>query len=262
MNAPSGSSTNDAGPSPSAGFKAELASEPFRQELHHLLWIDPLINKGVRDEGWSCRDHALVVAALAAIRGHAAVAISGSVGFVQGPVGDQRPVGRNIGPHWWLMIESMGTCDFSPRLIKTRELPEWGDWQDAFLLGSAYVPAGTIAYAMTPHEPTFQAAFAAATNQEGVRTALYLRKAAEPLGLAQFERARDWINSPLTDRLKQRFPLRKDIYLRAVLHLDDFIKGAAASLRGLPQMQAWTQVAARAGNPRMEFRDRLSGALG
>jgi hypothetical protein len=241
-------------------FKAELSSERFRQELHHLLWIDPLINKGVLDEGWNCRDHTLVVAGLAAIRNHSVDAISGAAGFVQGPMGDERPVGRDTGRHWWLRIDGIGTCDLSPRLVKTPQLPEWADWQDAFLLGGAFVPAGTINYGMTPHEPVFRALFNDASSKEGQRSAFYLRKAVEPLGLAQFDHARVWVNSPLTDRLKKRFPMRKDIYLRAVLHLDDFIKGAAASMCGLTPTQAWTEVAARPGNACVEFRNRLAGS--
>ena len=46
-----------------------LASKPFLREIHHFLWMEPFYNRGQLDQGWNCRDHALVTALVIAMRG-------------------------------------------------------------------------------------------------------------------------------------------------------------------------------------------------
>jgi hypothetical protein len=230
------------------GLERDLSGDAFLNELHHLFWLAPHVNHGKRDDGWNCRDHALVFAAVAQLRGARASAVSGIVMFVQGSTEGTRPVGRRVEPHAWVIVESVGTFDVSVRLAHFKDLPEWKDWQVSGLLGSAFHPRNRVSYMMTADEVAFETCVNAATHQEDGRFAFYLRKRVEPLTADMIKRSYSWCNSPLTDRLRNISKGRRDLYAKAILHLSELVDGSGDSVTKLAQMKAWKRIAERPGN--------------
>jgi|GEM_PF-3170234 len=239
-------------------FKTALASSAFRSELHHLLWVPPFTNRGLRDEGWHCREHALIVGVLALLRGFSAVAIHGKAEFIMGPTGGVHPGSIRQDPHTWIRIDGVGSCDLSVRLNTMPPGLLWPDWQDSYLLGSKFVPADSTLYTSLSDPAKHENACALVTHQENVRAAHYLQIRGEQLGVQQIENARKWCNSPLTDRLKKLYPTRSDVYAKAILHLDEILSGAGSSVIQLPQMAAWGVITKKAGNGRLELVNRLT----
>ena len=74
-----------------------LLDDGLVDELHGFLWTEPFANKGTPDDGWSCRDHAVVVGRLLRSAGAEVRIRHGRCMFVQGPgAHGAPPVG--IGP--------------------------------------------------------------------------------------------------------------------------------------------------------------------
>ena len=91
------------------------------QEIHALLWIEPLVNRGIYDPGWNCRDHALMVAGILAAHLVPVQIVHGQAMFVAGPSGDRPPIGRgqdvnDTTTHTWVEVPSIGIVDISPNL--------------------------------------------------------------------------------------------------------------------------------------------------
>jgi hypothetical protein len=79
-----------------AGTVSALLVSSLRADLHHLLNVDPFHNArhGGWDTGWSCRDHAVVVAALLTAADIKASVVHGLNMFVEGPTSTgEHPVG-------------------------------------------------------------------------------------------------------------------------------------------------------------------------
>src|SRR5690606_22999197 len=99
----------------------------FLDEVHHLFWIKPFINRGQQELGWSCRDHALTLGLIAAMLGREVVLVTGEAVFVQGPTGGRNPIGVQQAPHSWFRTAD-GTFDVSWRLDAVRNVPQWRPW--------------------------------------------------------------------------------------------------------------------------------------
>lgn len=240
-------------------FKAAISSVVFRSELHHLLWIDPSVNRGDRDLGWSCREHALFVGMLAALQGFGAVFIHGRAQYIQGKVGDCSPGGVTQEPHSWVRIDGLGSFDLSVRLNTMPSKVKWEGWENSFLVGGKFKPDESTTFASVSEIAKFKLLCATATYEVDRRSAIYLQERGEQLGREQVENARKWCNSPLTEQLKRWHPTRSDIYAKAILHLDEILNGSGHSLTGQPQMSAWGQIGKRPGNGRLELVNRLLG---
>jgi hypothetical protein len=127
-----------------------LSRDKFVRELHHLLWIEPQFNRGQRDEGWNCRDHALIVAGVAQLLGFRAALCFGHVAFVQGPRGNAKPLWFNVSPHAWVAVESAGHYDLSVRLRSVDGFgPDWSGWNVDGLVADRYVSPGRVRVAWT-----------------------------------------------------------------------------------------------------------------
>ena len=226
-------------------FLELLLKEEFQREIHHLLWIDPHTNKGMRDDGWNCRDHALIVAGIARMFGHESIAVTGEAMFVQGPIGERRPVGRAVNPHSWVYVENVGAFDISARLKGFRDLPEWIDWKTLGLAGSKFRPVDQIVYLSMSDPVKYQNSCNAATHVSDQKFAFYLRKKEKRVNTVHFQSAFKWCNSPLTVRLSNLFKKRDDLYPKAILHLTALLKGEASSVAHLPQMIAWKEIAGK-----------------
>src|SRR5262245_48295199 len=91
----------------------------FLQELHKLLWIEPHVNRGMFDPGWSCREHAVITCCLPLAQGVEAQLTHGKVMYVRGPSGSLPPAGLgqalgDLGGHTWLEVGEVGIVDVSP----------------------------------------------------------------------------------------------------------------------------------------------------
>jgi hypothetical protein len=212
-------------------------------ELHALAWLEPFNNSaddGRWDPGWSCRDHAVVLAALLTAGGIDAQVVRGANVFIQGPTTDgQDPVGLGNdlaqgGEHTWVHVPLFGTVDVSPRLGERvqswRPLPVSGlagtDWQ---------VPGLTADVAVVRSAPDYQQAVAIAFNAVDTATAIYWPKRTDQFGTGMLSPGH--IDSPLAHRLKEAAGF--DCYFKLAAHLHGLSQGARRSLARISQRKAW-----------------------
>lgn len=226
-------------------LSAELSCPGLLAELHHLFWMKPFINRGTTDYGWSCRDHALMVALIATMRGFTCQLASGSASFIQGPPQGRNGFGISMDTHAWVRIDDSGTYDLSLKLSSMRGMPRWRDWQVQALVASKILPSGKASYALTSDSATFTNTTNAATHVPDQRFAIYYGRAVEALAQTHVREACRWVNSPLTDKIRKFGP---DIYAKAALHLVGMQDGSDPSFASVTQMAAWEKIAARHGD--------------
>lgn len=106
-------------------LKIALTRAELLDEIHHLLWVEPLDSNGTKDDGWNCRDHAVVTAALAQLMGFTTWVVCGQAKLVQGPEGKLPAVSVGIKIHAWALVEQSGTYDLSLRLSRADFSPGW-----------------------------------------------------------------------------------------------------------------------------------------
>ena len=122
-------------------------------ELHAFLWTEPFSNRGTRDDGWSCRDHIVVVGALLRTLGAEVRIRHGRCMFVQGrgsdgalPVGIGQQGSSPLG-HAWLLVAGLGDLDLSPR-IAAPQLP-WAGVDSPGIAGSAWIAPRETSFTTT-----------------------------------------------------------------------------------------------------------------
>lgn len=234
-----------------------VESQIFRNELHHLFWIAPRTNRGILDPGWSCREHAFALGAVALLSSQKAVCCHGRASFVIGSEGNRPPSGLDV-DHTWLFVEKLGSFDLS---VKAEAIGS--GVQETYLARGKFSPPGHISFTSTGSQAAYDVTHASATHLEGVTSAIYLRLGVDPVTDDLIASSRSWVASPLTDELIDRFPKRPDIYVRAVLHLVRLLLGEAETLTKIGQLAAWKRLADPAGNAVegwIKLRNRLSQA--
>ncbi len=229
-------------------LKAALTRPDFLDELHHLLWVVPHENRGEWDEGWNCRDHALITAALAQLFGFTAMVGYGRAMFVQGPSGEFPPVGMGVNPHAWAMVERGGMYDLSPRLTHAKKYPEWRPSPIKMVGQSTCQPTEGTKFSMVLEADQFENIVARATHERDCFHAVFLGERANDLSRIIIGDSLNFCNSALTDTLRARFGEKGDLHAKAILHLWEFLKGDATTLTQLPQMEAWQKIADRKGD--------------
>jgi hypothetical protein len=221
----------------------QLTAMPFLDEIHHLLWLEPAENNGAWDEGWNCRDHALISGIVAQVFGMTASVIYGEAIFVQGPSGHLPPVGLSQASHAWLKIDGQGSMDLSPRLTMCVN-KSWRPWPLSCIAMNRCLPDGDFKVARSPDE--FERLIAAATHSSG-RLAIYFGRGYDQIDLEFVSKAFEFVNSPLTDELSQKY--EPTLYAKAAIHLFKFLRGENKSLRHLTQQGAWESIAQQPENP-------------
>jgi hypothetical protein len=229
-------------------LRAQLSREDFLRELHHLLRVEPHFNNGLYDEGWNCRDHALIVAGIVHMLGLTGSMLFGRAAFVQGPHADAPPVARDVQTHAWVGVDRAGVFDLSVQLAPHKRYPGWVDWGVRGLFGHGFLPAGRVDIVMPRHEAEFENCLAAATHRANRRTAIYLGVEYTDLRAQHVANGLAVCNSPLTDRLRGAFGERGDLHARAIVHLCGLLRGEAATLANVGSMDAWAVLAERQGN--------------
>ncbi len=203
---------------------ASLIAPKFLAELRALLWTKPIVNHGWFDGGWSCRDHAVVLAALLALDGHEPTIRHGKCTFVQGATADQPPVGFGQEPthpigHSWLAIGAVN-LDLSPQLNTPRQ--GWRPLKSIGVIGNRWLTeAGASQVALTGTTTDYEHQIAIASHLTNELRAIYLLEREEPFDRRMLTLG--YVNSPLTDRIR-RFA-GELAYSNLVSHLDSVRQG-------------------------------------
>jgi hypothetical protein len=222
-----------------------VADEAFQAELHHFLWTEPLVNQGMIDLGWSCRDHAAVVGQVAFDAGATVTVLHGKCTFVQGPTADGEPaVGLGQAPnddagHSWLGIDDLGHVDLSPKL--DLRAAGWRPLRSLGVIASSWRATPNAELFVTPSLTEYEDAIQLAARATAQLHAIYYMAETEPF---TYELARDglsWANSPLTDRLVE-FALPADAYVHLARHLVGVARGSRIAVGDRPPQEAWSYV--------------------
>lgn len=222
----------------------KLLTKDFLDELHHLLWVEPFDNRGSWDEGWNCRDHALVVAAVCSVLGLRCSMVHGKVCFVQGPDGELPPAGILVDPHSWCGIDGAGFLDVSPRLTSTKDRA-WRPWSIQAVLLNRCVPDGELRVVRSELE--FQSESNRATHDIKRKVAVYFCTEYSEFTRKALLDAFRHTNSVLSNALEER-SFDASIYAKAAVHLCKLLRGEAKSLRSLSQIEAWTYINGQRGD--------------
>lgn len=225
----------------------KILQPEFLQELHRLLWTEPFDNNGTWDDGWNCRDHALVIGALAQMLKFKASIIFGKAGYIQGPVNSSPPVGLMQSPHAWVAVEKGGFFDLSLRLDRMHD-DKWSSWTTMAVGGSNVYPAGSARFVMVKTPVEYENCVANATHMTNTRTAIYLGNEYALLSREIVSNSLGWCNSPLCDRVRAKFGEVIDFHARVILHLADLVHNAAEPMSHLNQTQAWEKLCERKGD--------------
>jgi hypothetical protein len=235
---------------PAADDLTQAVLDPaLLDELHAFLWTEPFSNRGTRDDGWSCRDHIVVVGALLRTLGADVSIRHGRCMFVQGrgsggaaPVGIGQEGSSRLG-HAWLLVAGLGDVDLSPR-IAAPQLP-WAGVDSPGIVASAWIAPRATSFATTTNVREYTAAIERATAAPDELRAVYLIQSEEAYDAEIARLGLSWANSRVSQRLRGR-GLPEDLYLRFAAHLLGLRAGRRPPLRGISANKAWAIIAADA----------------
>lgn len=219
-----------------------VSSVEFQRELHKLLWLEPFFNQGVRDLGWNCRDHALIIGSLLELYDCKVQVVHGKACFVQGPTAERRPIALEQEMHTWLMTNEGRVVDLSPNL-SSAVYPGWTTAPFTAIINSQWQPAAGGQFILSRSSVGYEEEISIGSNTEGAFRAVYLEARRQPFVPAMLSGAFAFVNSPLTDRLRKRYD--QSVYAKAVAHLAARLGGTVRSLAGVSQNKGWAIIAER-----------------
>ncbi len=217
-----------------------LTSERFLRELHHLLWIEPHVNRGVLDQGWNCRDHAWVAALLMHAAGRTPLLFHGRATFIGRRTSEVRGVLVQQHPHSWAGAENLGNVDLSTRATVAID-GEAFRLPIACVFANKWVPHDRGEVYVVRNAPRYARAING-LMQANKTAAIYLLESGESLSPGLLAHADAWINSPLTDRLSAVAANVSGLYCSILMHLLHFLTDDVQSLRLQSQVEAWTSL--------------------
>ena len=233
-------------PDSSPGLAAALHDPRLADELHGFLWTEQFLNLGAPDDGWSARDHAVVVGQVLRSLGADVRIRHGKCMFVQGPGCDGAPpvgIGQEIASrhrHTWVSAAGLGDVDLSPKLA-ARQAP-WRPVRSAGVIGSAWVAERPARFALTERQRDYDAEIARASAATDQLQAVYLMQREESFTADVAQTGLSWANTRVSLRLLER-GLPDDLYARLAAHLLGVLEGARRPLRGISRNRAWSVVA-------------------
>jgi hypothetical protein len=226
-----------------SGAAERLTSPLFLDELHHLLWVEPGEHRGQWDEGWSCRNHALIAAAVACALKERSAIVYGKAMYVQGPQDGLPPVGVSVDPHAWFGLDGSGYFDLSPRLTQVKDR-DWRPWPLSCVAMSRCVPWGEFRLAYQERE--FEDLVNSATHIMGCKRAVYFGTRYANLSRKVLNEEFSAADAPLTVRLASKHD--PSLFAQAAVHLCKLLKGEVRSLRGMSQDEAWETISQQPGD--------------
>lgn len=204
------------------------------------------MNGATPDDGWSCRDHAVVVGQLLRNLGADVSIRHGRCMFVQGPGSDGAPAvgigqeGASRAGHTWVAVADIGDVDLSPRLAARQ--PPWRPLQSTGVVGSSWLAERPALFVMTARLSEYEAEIARGTDAADQMRAVYLMRREEPFTGEIAQAGLSWANSRVSLRLLER-GLPDDLYVRFAAHLLGLLSGERRPLRCISRNRAWSLLA-------------------
>jgi hypothetical protein len=223
-----------------------LSKKNFLDELHHLLWNEPFVKNEVRDEGWNCRDHSVIIAGLVEHIGYSCVIQMGKCAFIQGGSKQIPSLCLEVNPHSYVYIPQKGIIDFSPRFQCFAVPSGFLQWPIEGVFLNEPVPKhlktkSEITVSKSEHDFQFQLQRAAQRFE--TRSLIYLNKGTTLTFREMFTNPAQTINSPLSCHLLKGLRLGNDIYKKALRHLWEFLNERTTSLQSFSRDDAWRTLA-------------------
>jgi hypothetical protein len=223
-----------------------LEAAGVADDLHKCLWINPLVNKGVYDPGWSCREHALVLGLLSKSLGDRVRVGIGQAFFVQT---ERARAGVGCVPerqerHAWLEIEDEGILDLSPNLDVSQGA--WSRLPFGGIVGSAWRSPGVGQVVICASRAEYAQRLAIATHAAGESVALYWTHETVEVDAELVRHAFTFTDGPLTGELSRSYG--PDILSKLTLHLRERASGTARSLMPYTRAKAWKRLDSRQGD--------------
>ncbi len=209
-------------------------------ELYHFLWTESFINHaGIYDPGLSCRDHALISVLLFRIWGYRPSIITGKMAIVIGEKNGRRPFGVGHDPHAWLIVEKNDIFDlsikpFAPLELGRNKIPIIGVFENE------WAPKGKGILQIAKNEYDYKLKINIASNTPNRAFAIYLEDKQLLFSKQSVTNTFKSINTPLTDRLREKFD--ESIYSKLVLHLFDLSRNKVKSLTTLTKDKSWEEI--------------------
>ncbi|MBS4027789.1 MAG: hypothetical protein KGZ58_04035 [Ignavibacteriales bacterium] len=224
---------------------AFLLSKDFLEEIHHLLWMDLSECNGTNDQGWSCRDHALLIGNLILFSGFNATVMSGKCMLIQGGNSLLPTICLEVEPHSFVGMNKHILYDASPRFhhMVISENKDVLDWPLSCVCSHSFANECTYNIKTTITEHAYQEAIKEAAQQHEQRTLIYLIKKKVSVDIQHLFEPLQTINSPLAHHLLSRLHLTRDIYVKAVNFLLNFVRNETPSLRNYSRDEAWKIIA-------------------
>jgi len=222
-----------------------MGTAAFKKEINHLLYSNSFTGTdGEFDQGWNCRDHALVMALMLKSGDSYPRIATGKCMFVQGPVAGNAAFGIGQESHYksghnWLVHSRFGLIDVSPSL-QTKEHRFREPFNGVF--NRVWLPPGkervSVVLCHSPHD--YEQEIEKARHAMAHSTAVYLhlddQEVTEKLITSPFK----FLNSRFSAEVKSRFGA--DFYPAVAKHLHDFVLGKSESLVSLARLKAWGRV--------------------
>ncbi|CAM8656749.1 hypothetical protein MCETE4_01908 [Acidimicrobiia bacterium] len=223
-------------------FVEAVSTEAFLDEIHSFLWSGSITNYGVLDEGWSCRDHAVVLATLAAVNGIGSHLCTGFNFFVLGPSTGSGSVGTGNdavpgGPgHSWLELEGSATLDLSPTFESLSRLRR--SFTSSGVMAQEWrTSLGNFDVVCVETAVDYNNAIAVASHQTDVGVAIYGVDRREKFHVDMLNP--DFINSPLTRTIRGYGDL---IYVKLAVHLSSVLSGESSARGETTQRKRWRAI--------------------
>jgi hypothetical protein len=204
-------------------------------EVNHLCQVPAIVRAdGKRDEGWSCGLQAYLMGLALSADKFTCTVIVGRAFFIVGPSVNQTPVGLNVDPHAWLMIEDNGTLDVSPSFDQT-DASLLREWHRTTIVRNRCIPSGRYVIAYSEEQYEQEIALASCANQQ--RTAIYFGGRHDEMNTLALQRAALIADSPLTEDLVLQYS--DTVLFAAGRHIYDLAYGHTEPLLGLSRDRAW-----------------------
>ena len=213
----------------------------FLRELHRLFWTDPFYNEGVLDHGWHCREHAWAIALLCRSAALTETIIFHGSAYFFSPWRDGTE--RTIiwqRTHAWVGVPDRGFIDLSVRRTATIE----GHSVDMRMEGvylDLLLPQLRHSIRLCRQRADQQAALDAAQKDRRAGAVYVPGDTYDGLLPDIVVNAASWINSPLTDKLRQRGD-PNTYYCAALMYLAHIATGGECI--GSAQQDIWDDLVA------------------